>query len=535
MKTTMLPKRFIPPALTTVLRPVLSILAAGTLAAIFSGLAMLAALWCLVQCIAELSLDWVLAALGLWLMGAVLAALASWLSHQAEAGFAAQLRRHLARHLIRLPASTLARQGGDALRRLVSDDVAALHHMIAHLPAEVATFAAIPLASIVLLVSMAGPAALLALLPGVIAALYYLLWMPRVSAHHGGERMRVMGEITTAVDDYARGIRIHRIYGSQSGALAAYHDAAARFTHGMVAWVGKVATPAAVAVALMQAAATFAIAYVVAGQHNAPILAAALFFSLAIVTPALRLGHGLDYVSAGRAAAARLAALLQEPALPAGTASLPHTAPVLEINNAVLMLDGRRVLDGLSHRFSPGTLTAITGVSGAGKSTLLRALAGLEPLHDGAIYLAGTNLITLDAQARQQACLLIPQDGDVLAATVRENLWLSAPEAADAQMLQALARAQIDVSLDADAAQLSGGERQRVGLARAFLTRAPVTLLDEPTSALDDATAARLMAALLDLAHTHGLVVVMVTHDPALAARADTRLELTPLQSEIAS
>jgi len=317
MKTTMLPKRFIPPALATVLRPVLSILAAGTLAAIFSGLAMLAALWCLVQCIAELTIDWVMAALGLWLIGAVLAALASWLSHQAEADFAARLRRHLARHLIHLPASTLARQGGDALRRLVSDDIAALHHMIAHLPAEMATFAAVPLASIVLLVSMAGPAALLTLLPGVMAASYYLLWMPRVSAHHGAERMRVMGDITTAVDDYARGIRIHRIYGSQSGALAAYHDAAARFTHGMVAWVGKVATPAAVAVALMQAATTFAIAYFVAGQHNAPVLAAALFFSLAIVTPALRLGHGLDYVSAGRMAAARLAALLQEPALPA--------------------------------------------------------------------------------------------------------------------------------------------------------------------------------------------------------------------------
>jgi len=62
-----------------------------------------------------------------------------------------------------------------------------------------------------------------------------------------------------------------------------------------------------------------------------------------------------------------------------------------------------------------------------------------------------------------------------------------------------------------------------------------VTLLDEPTSALDDATAARLLVALLDLAHTHDLVVVMVTHDPTLAARADTRLELTPLQSEISS
>jgi len=528
MKTPAYPDGFIFSALAPSLRPALPGLAAGTLAAVLSGLAMLAALWCIVQCIAGLSAAWIMAALGLWIIAAVLASLASWLSHHAEANFSARLRRQLAGHLTRLPASTLARQDSDALRRLVSDDVAALHHMVAHLPSEIATLVAVPLASVVLLVSMAGYAALLVLLPGVLASLYYLVWTPRVSARHGAERVRVMGEITTAVDDYARGIRINRIYGAQSGALAAYHDATGRFTHGMLAWVSKVATPAAVAVALLQACTTFAIAYAVAGRHDAPTLAATLFFSLAVVTPSLRLGHGLDYVRAGRMAATRLAALLQEATLPAGVVSLPHDKAVLDVKNAVLILDDRRVLDGLSHRFQPGTLTAITGASGMGKTTLLRALAGLEPLAAGAINLAGINIATLDRQALQQVCLLIPQGGDVLATTVRENLALSAPDALDASMIEALTLAQLDVPLEADAMHLSGGERQRLGLARAFLVSPPVILLDEPSSALDEATAGRLMAALLDLAHTRHLVVVMVTHDLKLAVRADTRLELGP-------
>lgn len=527
-------KRFSQVALASALRPVLLGLVAGTLAALLSGLAMLAALWCVVQFVADLTISWVIAALGLWVVGASMASLASWLSHHAEADFAARLRREVARHLARLPTSTLARQGSDSLRRLVSDDIAALHHMIAHLPSEIITFAALPLVSIVLLVAMAGPAALLALLPGMVAALYYLVWMPRVSARHGAERLQIMSEITTAVDDYARGIRINRIYGTQSGALAAYHDATGRFTRGMVAWVGKVATPAAVAVALLQAAATFAIAYAVAERHNAPTLAAALFFSLAIVTPVLRLGHGLDYVTAGQAAAGRLAAFLRESALPAGDALLPADVPVLDVKGATLTVDGRRVLDGLRHRFVPGTLTAIIGPSGAGKTTLLRALAGLEPLDSGAIFLAGINIAALDSQSRQLACLLIPQGGDVLPATVRENLVLSAPKATDQQMTEALSRAQIDVSLEADASRLAGGERQRVGLARAFLAPAPVILLDEPTSALDEATATRLMMELRGLVHDHGLTLVMVTHDLALATRADAQLELRPaMQSEV--
>lgn len=177
-----MPMRLIPATLMPVLRPVLPLLATGTLFAVLSGLAMLAALWCVVKFVAEPSLGRVCAALALWLAGAAMASFASWISHHAEAGFAARLRRQVASHLLSLPASTLARQGSDALRRLVSDDIAALHHMIAHLPAEIATFAAVPLASIVLLVTMAGPAALLTLVPGVLAALYYLVWMPRASA-----------------------------------------------------------------------------------------------------------------------------------------------------------------------------------------------------------------------------------------------------------------------------------------------------------------------------------------------------------------
>ncbi|BFO54711.1 MULTISPECIES: ATP-binding cassette domain-containing protein [Comamonadaceae] len=518
-------------AVRPALRPVLPGLAAGTLAAVLSGLAMLGALWCLVRWIGAPSSGWVLAAIGAWVASALLAAGGSWLSHAAEAAFAARLRRQVAGHLVRLPASTLARHGGDALRRLVADDIAALHHMVAHLPAEVASFAVVPLASVALLVALAGPMALLALLPGVLAALYYLLLMPRAAAYNGAERMRVMHDITAAVDDYARGIRVNRIYGAQSGALAAYREAARRFTGGMVAWVARVALPASLATALMQAVATFAIAYAVAWRHDAATLAAALLFSLAIVNPARRLGHGLDYVAVGRAALARIAAVLREPVLPCGTAPAIGQ-PLLDADGVTLALGPRPPIEGFTHRFRASAITAITGPSGVGKSTLLRTLAGLEPVHGGTVRLGAIAIGQLDEGARHAAVLLIPQGGDVLQATVRENLALGCPEADDARLLWALRQAQIEVPLEADATRLSGGERQRVGLAQAFLTPAPVILLDEPSSALDAATATRLMAALRQLAQEHGKTLVVVTHDPALAAAADEQLLLRAARAE---
>lgn len=514
------------PSLAPALKPAFPKLLIGTLIAVLSGLAMLTALWGMMQLIGNLSAYWVIFSVTFWGVGAVFAGLSSWLVHDAEAGFSARLRRQVVHHLTRLPATTLAKQGDQKLKRLVSDDIATLHHMVAHLPSEIAIFVVIPVASIVLLLLLVGPMALWVLLPGAIASLYYLIVVPHVSKRDGAARMQVMLDIIAAADDYARGIRDNRIYGQQSGALTAYTQSAQHFTQNMVSWVSKVATLAAVAIALLQAVATFAIAYLVAYQYDSMTLAAILFFSLAIVTPSLRLGHGLDYVAAGRAAATRLALFLKEPTLPSGhIQQLKGNAP-LEIVEASFVIDGQSVFEKMSYSFPPQSITAITGPSGVGKTTLLRALAGLAVLEKGVVRVAETDLSELHETLRHQKILFIPQGGDVLATTVRQNLVLSAVDATDEQLEKALFKAQLKVDLDADASLLSGGEKQRVGIARAFLSSASVILLDEPTSALDDANTERLMLELNDLAKKQNKTIVIVTHDLALAAGLDSRLVL---------
>ena len=147
----------------------------------------------MVKLIDDIALPWVIAAVGLWLLGALFAAAASALAHDAEAAFSARLRRQVANHVTRLPASTLSKQGDQSLRRLVSEDIATLHHMVAHLPSEVTSFAILPLVSIVILVSAAGAVALWVLLPGVIASLYYLVIVLCVTARDGAARMQVGG------------------------------------------------------------------------------------------------------------------------------------------------------------------------------------------------------------------------------------------------------------------------------------------------------------------------------------------------------
>ncbi|CAG9296388.1 ATP-binding cassette domain-containing protein [Celerinatantimonas diazotrophica] len=523
------------PLLRPAIKPVLPQLGLGILAEGIAGLATLAALWCLIQLITDLSIIWVLYACVCWGIGAICSSSASWISHQAEANFSSRLRRQVAIHLTQLPTRTLTRYDDNALRRLVSEDIAALHHMVAHLPAEIATFIIVPFASVIMLLMMSGPVALLALLPGCIAAMYYLIIVPRHSVRFNAERVAAMETIVTAINNYVRGIRINRLFNAQSGALANYHDATNRFTQGMVMWVSHVATTAAIATALLQAVATFAIAYWVSYELSPVALAATMLFGLAIVTPSLRLGHGLDYLSSGRAAGQRIAELLREATLPKGNASLQVDDAKLTAQELSIHTENGALVEHFSHPFSPGKLTVIMGPSGSGKTTLLQILAGLEQSDSGEVCLGNQNIMALNEQVRHQTIQLLPQTNPVLNATIRENLLLSAPDASDQQLHEALTHAQLEIDLDADASILSGGEQQRVALARLFLSPATILLLDEPTSALDHANAQQLMAALLHLTHSQNKTLIMVTHDPALTAQADQHIDLKKLPQRNAS
>ncbi|MFE1408177.1 ATP-binding cassette domain-containing protein [Streptomyces sp. NPDC058770] len=494
-------------------------------------------------------------ALALTAAGA-LNSLSSWLAHGAEAEFEHRLRRALAVHVSRLPTPALARLGTTGLRARLDGDVTALHHAVAHLPGEIATMLIAPFAALVLLTGYAGPLGLVAVVPAALAAVFHLVVIPRRSRRFAADRGRVVARIVAAVDDMVRGAVITRVHGDESGASARYTAATREFAHGFRDWVGRVATPAAVATALLQPSATLAVAFCVG--HRMPVwqLTAVCVFGLAALAPVLRLGHGLDHLGAARDAAGRIDALLAEPVLHPGPAEQPPasgtdsppppptgppvtsittgtsvtpvdgdaaSAPAPVLDAVTVTVDGRPVLGPLDLAVVPNAVTAVTGPSGSGKTTLLRLLSrGTDP-DDGTISLGGTPYRDLPLASMARRVATVPQSPGVLPRSIRENLLLARPHATDEELRAALAAAALPVPLDAPAAPLSGGERQRLALARALLTGAPVLVLDEPTSALDPDTARTVMNTLLSLP---ARTVVLATHDHGLAARAHHRIVL---------
>lgn len=187
-------------------------------------------------------------------------------------------------------------------------------------------------------------------------------------------------------------------------------------------------------------------------------------------------------------------------------------------------------LDHIAGQFVPGTVTAVTGPSGSGKTTLLSLLAGLDRPTDGQVLLNGDDLQSrdLDEYRRQEVSVIFQAFQLFPLLTVLENVCYPM-ELNGIPLKQAKRRArqllhQVGIQQEQwkrFPANLSGGEQQRVAIARALASGAEILLADEPTGNLDEINSKNVVDILTALAHQEHYCVIIVTHDPAIAERAD--------------
>ena len=194
------------------------------------------------------------------------------------------------------------------------------------------------------------------------------------------------------------------------------------------------------------------------------------------------------------------------------------------------------ILRGIDFDVPQGQFVAIMGASGSGKSTLLGLLAGLDTVTSGSIQLDGEEITGLNedslALLRARKLGFVFQSYQLIPTlTAEENVLLPAELAGAAGNAAARARALLDdVGLadrrDHYPVQLSGGEQQRVALARAFMLQPPILMADEPTGNLDSANGAHVLELLLNMNRKEGTTLILVTHDPQVAARAGRRIQM---------
>jgi ATP-binding cassette, subfamily C, type I secretion system permease/ATPase len=277
---------------------------------------------------------------------------------------------------------------------------------------------------------------------------------------------------------------------------------------------------------LQSAVLALAAALAIGGEMSAgSIIAASVIMSRALA-PVEQITAQWEAFQVARRAYFRLRLALSESGPTDERVELPKSRGALDVEDLVVGPPQAKKPTLLDIRFSlePGDGLGIIGTSGSGKSTLVRALAGVWPSLRGKVRLDGAALDQWPAQQLGQAIGYVPQDVQLFAGTVAENISRFAVEPDSTAVVRAAQRANVhdmilrlpngyQTEIGEGGAGLSAGQRQRIALARAFYSEPSLLVLDEPNSNLDGPGEAALIETLLQ-ARKDGVTVVIVSHRP---------------------
>ncbi len=445
-------------------------------------------------------------------------------SHFADAELQLSLRKRIIGHLQRLPLGWFDRRSSGAVRKLVENDVVALHQLIGHTIQDVLTAVAVPVVSLVYLFTVQWQMALAALVPLVLTMILYPILM-----RGAGDKYKQYDEATIGLSgatvEFVHGIAVVKRFGQLGRSHRRYRDATKKYVEFVGEWtretavlftVVEIITSPVVVLVWLAAAGS----WLVAGGAASPIdVLPGLLLGLGLTSPLMKLGASGQFLRNAMKARESLAEFfalpfVQQPAEP----EAPEGSGV-DFEDLSFSYDGEhRVLRDIAASCRPGTVTALVGASGSGKSTLAKLVPRFYDADDGSVAIGGADVRSIDPTRLYREVGFVFQDVQLLRTSLRDNIRLTRPAASDAQVEQVARAAQIHDriqgfprgydSVVGDDANLSGGEAQRVTIARALLADAPILVLDEATAFADPDSEAAIQRALNALAADRTVLVV---------------------------
>ncbi|CAM2839704.1 ABC transporter ATP-binding protein [Skermania piniformis] len=454
---------------------------------------------------------------------------ASILAHLVDARFQLDLRRGIAAKLTRVPLGWFTERSSTEVRGFLQDDVQGLHYLVSHARLDSTAALTVPLVTLIYLFVVDWRPALITLLPLIGYAFALRAMMNPQSQDRLARFDRREHDVAVATTEFVDGIAVVRGFAGGRRTSAAYQDAVDEYAAALQAWKGPMMRiQAASDLLLTPTLLTLVVTAAGLGLTQLGWLAPADLVAFLLVAPALgasflAIGYGTQAVRQGNAAAARLRDLQQLPELAAPGAGDAELRPGPDVRFEGVEFGyrrGRPVLHDIDLTLIPGTVTALVGPSGAGKSTLAQLVPRFFDPTAGRIMIGGRDLRDYPVAELYRTVGFVLQDVRLIRGTVRENLALADPDAADAALERVARAARIHDRILAlpqgydtvlgEGAVLSGGEAQRLSIARALLADPPVLVLDEATAFADPESEAAVQDAVAEL--IAGRTVLVIAH-----------------------
>lgn len=460
------------------------------------------------------------AALGGQVLFGLLAARDCWIASHLVAG---NLRLAMLERLRLLPMGFhLCRHKGETVTALTGD-MQMLEVFLADGLPRIAQALGLPLAVFCFLVVTDWPAAVIALVP-ILLAVPVFLWSSRRLAVLAADRQSAQAQAAARMIDYVEGMKVIRAFNRLADGWTGFRTALDRFHAVSVRMIAALVVPMVGFAAIVMLGIPLVIALAgyrhLTGEIPAGTLVCVLGLLTTLYAPILSLLKVMETARTAEASLARMDDIFQAPLLPVPAAAVEPSGFAVSFEDVgFAYVPGRPVLRNVSFAVPERSVVAIVGPSGSGKSTLLNLLSRFWDVDEGRITLGGVDLRAMRFEDLASHIAVVFQEVYLFSGTIYDNIT-EGRAGADPRAIEAAARGAqahdfiialpdgYQTRVGEGGAMLSGGERQRISIARAILKDAPIVLLDEATAAIDPTNERAIQTALACLARDRTLVVI---------------------------
>ena len=458
-------------------------------------------------------------------------------SHVAAFRIAANMRKEMLSHIVKLPIGTIEKFGSGKIRKIVNDSSAATETYLAHQLPDKAGAIATPVALIMMLLWFDWRLGLLSLLP---VALGFLIMM-RMTGKRMQERMEqyqdALADMSNQAVEYVRGIPVVKTFGQTIHTFRLFKEAIGRYEKWVIAYTEELMKPMIVYTGAINSTFAFITAgafLLASGGISSQMILNVLFY--VIITPVISITLTKIMFKSEEAmivndALMRVDTIMNEKPQGDTYNSISPSDSSIRLEHVTFSYDGKKdAVHDISMNIGKGSLIAFVGPSGGGKTTLASLIARFFDPQIGTIRIGGLDIRDIPKERLMQYVSFVFQDSHLIKGTIRENVRLARPDASDDEVMSALEKAEcmdiieklpegIDTVLGTGGIYLSGGETQRIAIARTILKDSPVIILDEATAFADPDNEVKVQKAFSSM--LSGRTVIMIAHRLSSITNAD--------------
>ena len=459
-------------------------------------------------------------------------------THIAAFRVQANMRSSLMRRIIKLPLGVFDEDGTGKIRRTVNESTAATETYIAHNLADKTVAAVTPVGLIILILAFDWKIGLICMIPAVIGFICMASMMGKGMQEKMKEYQNALDTMSSEATEYVRGIPVVKTFGQTVHSFKRFKSSIDRYGKWTTDYTISLRLPMIGFMTCINAIFLFIIIAAYATTRDGIMTSDILnIMYYIIVTPLVTVAL-TKIAYSGEAemtlidALKRVDSIMEIEALKESDSDvIPHEYDI-EIDNISYRYDGssRDAVNGLSLSIRQGEHVALVGPSGSGKTTLAELLVRFFDVSDGKICIGGKDIRDIPSDKLMKLVSFVFQDSKLIKCSILDNVRMSKPDASEAEVLEALAKAQcmdiidklpngIHTMIGEKGTYLSGGEQQRITIARAFLKDAPILILDEATAFADPDNESKVQAAFEEL--SAGKTVIMIAHRLSTVTGAD--------------